>query len=109
MTDADVDGAHIRTLLLTFFFRQMPELFYRDMIYIAQPPLYEIRAKGSKKSEYMLNESQMRKRMERRGLEGTVLVVHEKKKADVEFSGAKLEALVKMLNDMECSMTWSAA
>ncbi|MCD6392315.1 MAG: DNA topoisomerase (ATP-hydrolyzing) subunit B [Planctomycetes bacterium] len=104
MTDADVDGAHIRTLLLTFFFRQMPELFYRDMIYIAQPPLYEIRAKGSKKSEYMLNESQMRKRMERRGLEGTVLVVHEKKKADVEFSGAKLEALVKMLNDMERSM-----
>jgi DNA gyrase subunit B len=104
MTDADVDGAHIRTLLLTFFFRQMPELFYRDMIYIAQPPLYEIRAKGSKKSEYMLNESQMRKRMERRGLEGTVLVVQEKDKADVEFSGAKLEALVKMLNDMERSM-----
>ncbi len=104
MTDADVDGAHIRTLLLTFFFRQMQELFEHEMIYIAQPPLYEIKSKGKKKSEYMLNESQMRKRMERRGLEGTVLIVREKGKEPVEFGGAKLETLVKMLNDMERSM-----
>jgi len=75
MTDADVDGAHIRTLLLTFFFRQMQQLFLSDMIYIAQPPLYEIRVKGKKKSEYLLNENQMHKRMIARGLEGTELII----------------------------------
>jgi DNA gyrase subunit B len=103
MTDADVDGAHIRTLLLTFFFRQMPQLLTNNMVYIAQPPLYEVKVKGRKKSEYILSEAQMHKRMIGRGLEGTELVIRGgeggselRKVADKELSG-----LVKMLADVE--------
>ena len=112
MTDADVDGAHIRTLLLTFLFRQMPQLFDKRMIYIAQPPLYEVKIKGRKTSEYVLTEHEMRRRMIGRGLEGTELVVREGqtdkakgKKADKgaerKIADEKLEELIKALADIE--------
>jgi len=100
MTDADVDGAHIRTLLLTFFFRQMQQLFHSDMIYIAQPPLYEIRVKGKKKSEYILSENQMHKRMIARGLEGTELVIKDGD-STWKVSDKQLAGLVKALADAE--------
>jgi len=106
MTDADVDGAHIRTLLLTFFFRQMSQLFLNDMIYIAQPPLYEIKVKGQKKSEYILSENHMHKRMITRGLEGTELVIRNGKngKKTQKVSDKQLASLVRTLVDAERSI-----
>jgi DNA gyrase subunit B len=92
MTDADIDGAHIRTLLLTFFFRQMQQLFLENMIYIAQPPLYEVKVKGKKKSEYVLSENQMRKRMISRGLEGTELLIRNGKSEKTKKSKSKSES-----------------
>jgi DNA gyrase subunit B len=101
MTDADVDGSHIRTLLLTFFFRHMNELIRAGRVFVAQPPLYMVTRK--KKDEYVLNDRAMRQIYADLGMDGTSLIIRDGETGVEQrrITGAELRQVVDLLGRLE--------
>lgn len=98
MTDADVDGAHIRTLLLTFFYRKMPELIEKGYIYLAQPPLYKVERK--KKIEYVLTDAEMTSKLLFLGLDDMTV----KRMDGTAFGTADARKLLELLAEIESAV-----
>ena len=107
MTDADVDGSHIRTLLLTFLFRHMPELIRRGHVYCAQPPLYQL-VRG-KSGRYVLNDKLLHDSLTELGLEGSTLGVRDLAQARPgeeppvvrRLAGSELTRLIRLLRRLD--------
>jgi DNA gyrase subunit B len=97
MTDADVDGSHIRTLLLTFFFRQMPELIRRGKVFSAQPPLFKLQwGKGKNaRFQYVVAHDQMEEVLTEQGLSRAVLVVRDLEKLDAKTMTAPISRRIE--------------
>ena len=98
MCDADVDGSHIRTLLLTFLFRHMRPLIENGYVYVAQPPLYQL-SRG-KKADYILDDATLNRKLTQWGLDGTTLRIR-RDQGDRTLADAELETLYHLLEGIE--------
>ncbi len=96
MTDADVDGSHIRTLLLTFFYRQMPELFEKGYIYLAQPPLYKISRR--KKEQYLQSNDELTRKLVELGTDELTIKIT---RSGAELSGDTIMPLLTAITDIQ--------